>query len=106
MTNKELTQAFRIEFQEANPAKDIDTYKGWQERGYQVQRGSKAVAALEGRGTAKDYSKSTRSRRNYFDKNTYLFKNDNVNDAPGNSWKPEEPETLATEDLEMIELFI
>lgn len=90
MTNKELIQEARRILQETEPEKDLDTYKGWQERGYQVQKGEKSTISLEGRGTAKDYSKSKKGRRYFYDKKIYLFGSWQVRTISGEAYTPED----------------
>lgn len=105
MTNIELVNDYRSLYKAENPEKDIDTYKGWKDRGFQVQKGEKSVAFLDGRGTAKDYSKSKRGRRYFYDKKIHLFSSDQVRDENGNAWAIDS-ETAAAVDQELIDSFI
>ena len=99
MTNQELIREARRVFQETDPEKDLDTYQGWRGRGYQVQKGEKSIMTLEGRGTAKDYSKSKRGRRYFYDKNIYLFGSWQVKSFTGEEYTPETVEDIDDEIL-------
>lgn len=99
MTNKELIQEARRILQETEPEKDLDTYKGWQERGFQVQKGEKSIMSLEGRGTAKDYSKSKRGRRYFYDKKIYLFGSWQVRTISGEAYTPKDGDDIDDEIL-------
>lgn len=77
MTNNNAVIEFNRQAREAGAIEEYDTYAGWQARGFQVRKGAKSCAVLEGRGCheERDYSKSKRGRkvRYFYDRKIYLF---------------------------------
>ena len=84
MTNEEiifkascdLVRAGLLDMDEENGVEEIHTYDGWKERGYQVQKGCKAVARISiwKQGTKKPKEGEEKGKSFFFLKDSCFFR--------------------------------
>lgn len=100
MSNVDLIKLFNDNAKKEGDMCVYDTYNGWLARGYQVQKGQKSVARIDGRGCKTDYSKSKKGKKYFYDKVLYLFDNTQVRNESGDIYKVVKTDDTTATDAE------
>lgn len=100
MSNVDLIKLFNDNARKEGDMSVYDTYNGWLARGFQVQKGEKSVARIDGRGCKTDYSKSKKGKKYYFDKVLYLFDNTQVRNESGDCYEVVKTDDITATDAE------
>lgn len=99
MSNVDLIKLFNDNAKKEGDNCVYDTYNGWLARGYQVQKGEKSVARIDGRGCKTDKA-SKKGRKYFYDKILYLFDNTQVRNESGDCYKVVKTDDTTATDAE------